>query len=106
MRRRYPVTTGGITSGRKTTPSSTLLPQKFVRASSQPMPMPNGSANAVATTAIRNDSATAVHSAGVRSNTLLNPPLQGEVKKGQRSRGRLHQNGEAVRFENRLRRLR
>ncbi len=63
------MTTGGITSGRKTTPSSTLLPQKFARASSQPMAMPNGSAHAVATTAIRNDSATAVHSAGVRSST-------------------------------------
>ena len=63
------MTTGGITSGRKTMPSSTLLPQKFVRASSQPMAMPNGSAHAVATTAMRSDSATAVHSAGVRSST-------------------------------------
>ena len=30
-------------------PSSSVLPQKFVRASSQPMAMPNGSAHAVAT---------------------------------------------------------
>ena len=52
-------------------PSSTVLPQKFLRASSQPMAMPNGSAHAVATMAMRSDSATAVHSAGERSSTAV-----------------------------------
>ena len=47
----------------------TDLPQKFLRANSQPIAMPNGSAHAVATIAMRSDSPTAVHSAGERSNS-------------------------------------
>jgi hypothetical protein len=39
-----------------------------LRASSQAMASPNGSATAVATSAIRSDSSTAVHSSGVRLN--------------------------------------
>ncbi len=38
------------------------------------MAMPNGSAHAVATTAMRKESATAVHSAGVRSSTVIGVP--------------------------------
>src|SRR5690348_8286464 len=49
-------------------PSTSALPQKFLRASTQATVTPNGSATAVATIAIRNDRRTAVHSSGVRSN--------------------------------------
>jgi hypothetical protein len=44
------------------------LPQKLPRANSQPIAMPNGSAHAVATTAMRSDNSTAVHSAGESSS--------------------------------------
>ena len=37
-------------------PSSSALPQKSLRASSQAIAMPNGSATSVATTAMRSDS--------------------------------------------------
>src|SRR5262245_49567726 len=49
-------------------PSSSALPQNSLRASSQAMASPNGSATAVATSAMRSDSSTAVHSSGVRLN--------------------------------------
>ena len=52
-----------------TTASSSALPQKSLRASSLAMAMPNGSATTVATTAMRSDSATAVHSWRRRART-------------------------------------
>ena len=52
-------------------PSSSDLPQKSLRASSQATAMPNGSATTVATSAIRSDRWIAIHSSGVRSNTRL-----------------------------------
>ena len=56
------------------------MPQKSLRASSQATAMPNGSDTKVATSAMRSDSSTAVHSSGVRLNTggAASPPLQGE----------------------------
>src|SRR5262245_7973091 len=71
-------------------PSSSALPQKFLRASSQAIAMPNGNATTVATPAMRSESRTAVHSSGVRESTglgvgklghaggVLPPPLAGE----------------------------
>ena len=44
------------------------------RANSQPIAMPNGSAHAVATTAMRSDSSTAVHSAG-ESSSIASVPI-------------------------------
>ena len=49
-------------------PSTSALPQKFLRASSHATAMPNGSATAVATIAMRSESWIAVHSSGVRSS--------------------------------------
>src|SRR5205814_1775670 len=46
------------------------LAQNSLRASSQAMASPNGSATSVATKAMRSDSSTAVHSSGVRLNIL------------------------------------
>src|ERR1700729_1113689 len=60
-------------------PLRSVLPQNCLRASSQPIASPNGSAQAVATTPMRSDSSTAVHSAGERPNmkpvTLRWPPM-------------------------------
>ena len=47
----------------------TVLPGNFLRASSQAMAMPKGSAKIVATNATRSDSKMAVHSSGARLNT-------------------------------------
>ena len=44
------------------------LAPESLRASSHAIAMPNGSDTTVATSAIRSDSSTAVHSSGVRSN--------------------------------------
>src|ERR1700722_1533027 len=52
-------------------PSSRVLPQNCLRASSQPSAMPNGSAQTVATIEMRRDSSTAVHSSGVRPSTMV-----------------------------------
>src|SRR5690348_10093787 len=80
-------------------PSTTALPQKFLRASSHAIAMPNGSATTVATTAMRSDSSIAVHSSGVRSSTaqpLASPsrPLAGRVERrseaAERGVGGLH----------------
>src|ERR1700722_14435670 len=76
-------------------PSSRVLPQNCLRASSQPSAMPNGSAQTVATIEMRKDSATAVHSSGVRPSTIVLTVFGGF--------GRLlYQNREAVLLKNRL----
>ena len=49
--------------------SSSGLPMKSLRANSSATAMPNGSATAVATLAMRSDSRIAVQSWAVRSNT-------------------------------------
>src|SRR5258708_33824011 len=70
-------------------PSSSALPQKLLRASTHAIAIPNGNATTVATTAMRSESSTAVHSSGVREN-----------KKASRRLGRwLDQEREAVRLE-------
>src|SRR5262245_14838277 len=66
---RYPVTTGGRTSGRYMIALTRAFPGKSLRANTHAMAMPNGKAIAVDTAATRNDSATAVHSSADNSNT-------------------------------------
>ena len=95
-------------------PSSSALPQKSLRASSQAIAMPNGSATTVATTAIRSDSGTAVHSSGVREKSTVMPAKAGIVDAGANGsplrddddaaciRRRPHQEREAVLLEHRL----
>src|SRR5258708_11327557 len=74
-------------------PSSSALPQKLLRASTHATAMPNGSATTVATTAMRSESSTAVHSSGVREN-----------KKASRRLGRwLDQERKAISLEHGLR---
>src|SRR5215471_19251229 len=68
-RSRYPVTTGGSTSGKWISASRSDLPQKFRRASSQANAMPSGVAKSVATAATRSESRIAVHSVGIISIT-------------------------------------
>src|SRR5204863_256394 len=51
-----------------TSPSSSALPQNCLRASSQASASPNGSATAVATSAILSDRWTATHSSGESSS--------------------------------------
>src|SRR5947207_11857854 len=79
-------------------PSSSALPQKSLRASNQAIAMPNGSATTVATTAMRSESSTAVHSSGVRENTSPHGSGWSNV-----SRRRPQQEGEAMLLEHGLR---
>src|SRR6516165_66278 len=69
--RRYPVTTGGMTSGRWTIPSSTLLPQNRPRANTIAVARPKGRLPSMAQSATRRLSRTASISAAVKSNTTL-----------------------------------
>ena len=64
------MTTGGITSGRWTMPSTIARPGKLTRASSQAMKMPNGRLPIIATVATRRLRWIASHSSGVSASNI------------------------------------
>src|SRR5262249_51689098 len=90
-----------------TRPSSSALPQKFLRASSQATAMPNGSAATVGSSAILSERRIATHLSGERSSIRK---ARGGAAREQtnwgRSRRRPHQERKPVGLEHRLRRAR